>query len=299
MRAVPRYVAADDISYDYYFEASHLAKLSAAEIQNAMFRAAHQRYLKEIEDSFLELMFGANVEKCLRGFRVLDFGCYFGGTAIAWEQKYGTKSMAGFDVSQIYADGANAYAGHVKSSAVFKAGFGEAAPYPDNSFDTIVALDVFEHVYDPAACFRECWRMLVPGGHLILVFPPFHGPFAHHLKVSFFPALHWLFSGRTINEAQNAIHKSRGPEFDHFHDTLPEQYKIPLLNGLTKRAAMRLIRSQGWQVIEDKTWGVPKLGHRASKWPFRIVRLFTTALAHVPILDEVFQDRVAVILRKP
>jgi SAM-dependent methyltransferase len=45
--------------------------------------------------------------------------------------------------------------------------------YPDNKFDKIVSISVIEHVNDDgdSDVMREMWRVLKPGGHLILTFP--------------------------------------------------------------------------------------------------------------------------------
>ncbi|NOT12357.1 MAG: methyltransferase domain-containing protein [Methylococcaceae bacterium] len=45
--------------------------------------------------------------------------------------------------------------------------------FPDTSLDLIVSNDVFEHVPDPEAAFRECSRVLRPGG-LMFATIPFH-----------------------------------------------------------------------------------------------------------------------------
>ena len=43
--------------------------------------------------------------------------------------------------------------------------------YPAGSFDAIVLNNVIEHLPDPAAVFRECARILGPGGRLVMVTP--------------------------------------------------------------------------------------------------------------------------------
>jgi SAM-dependent methyltransferase len=48
-------------------------------------------------------------------------------------------------------------------------------PFPDRSFDTVVAFQVLEHVEDPAAMIREAFRVLRPGGVFILTTPFMHG----------------------------------------------------------------------------------------------------------------------------
>jgi SAM-dependent methyltransferase len=45
--------------------------------------------------------------------------------------------------------------------------------YPDRSFDLIVSNDVLEHIPDPEGAFRECSRVLKPGGSMLATFP-FH-----------------------------------------------------------------------------------------------------------------------------
>jgi ubiquinone/menaquinone biosynthesis C-methylase UbiE len=50
-------------------------------------------------------------------------------------------------------------------------------PLPDNSFDTIFSSQVLEHVADHGTMLNECYRLLKPGGHLILSAPMF---WEHH-----------------------------------------------------------------------------------------------------------------------
>lgn len=47
----------------------------------------------------------------------------------------------------------------------------EAQTFPDESFDVVVTLDVFEHVYQPGSMIREIYRTLRPGGIYICTFP--------------------------------------------------------------------------------------------------------------------------------
>jgi SAM-dependent methyltransferase len=44
-------------------------------------------------------------------------------------------------------------------------------PFPDASFDLVVAVAVLEHVADPQRCVAEFWRVLRPEGHVFAVTP--------------------------------------------------------------------------------------------------------------------------------
>ncbi len=48
-------------------------------------------------------------------------------------------------------------------------------PLGDDLFDTIIMSDVIEHLTDPILILHEIWRMLVPGGKLIINFPFMYG----------------------------------------------------------------------------------------------------------------------------
>jgi 2-polyprenyl-3-methyl-5-hydroxy-6-metoxy-1,4-benzoquinol methylase len=47
----------------------------------------------------------------------------------------------------------------------------EDAKLPENSFDAVTLHHVIEHVLDPVSVLQSCWRVLKPGGQLIVVAP--------------------------------------------------------------------------------------------------------------------------------
>ena len=47
-------------------------------------------------------------------------------------------------------------------------------PFPDRSFDIVLAADVLEHIYDTSTAFSELARVLTPGGTL-LISAPYNG----------------------------------------------------------------------------------------------------------------------------
>ncbi|HVA92460.1 MAG TPA: class I SAM-dependent methyltransferase [Chloroflexota bacterium] len=98
------------------------------------------------------------------GGRVLDVGCAFG---------YGTRMVArtheiqGVDASPTFIDRARRAAPEIP----FTLARAEALPFPDQSFNTVLLLDVLEHVAREAPVLAEAHRVLRPGGVLVLSVP--------------------------------------------------------------------------------------------------------------------------------
>jgi 2-polyprenyl-3-methyl-5-hydroxy-6-metoxy-1,4-benzoquinol methylase len=42
-----------------------------------------------------------------------------------------------------------------------------------NSFDTVFALNVVEHIFDDSLAIKNCYKLLKPGGHLIILVPAY------------------------------------------------------------------------------------------------------------------------------
>lgn len=59
----------------------------------------------------------------------------------------------------------------VREEADIQCDLNQGIPLPDNSFDNVVAGEIIEHVHDPIFFSEEMWRILRPGGRLILTTP--------------------------------------------------------------------------------------------------------------------------------
>jgi len=56
----------------------------------------------------------------------------------------------------------------------------ESLPYPDDFFDLVFSHEVLEHVPDDRAAVAEAYRVLKPGGHLVVFVPNRLYPFETH-----------------------------------------------------------------------------------------------------------------------
>jgi SAM-dependent methyltransferase len=109
--------------------------------------------------------------------QVLDMGC--GAGRHAFELYRRGAHVVAFDmdrdelaeVSKMF--GAMALAGEVPEGASAKTVQGNALelPFPDGSFDKIIAAEVLEHIPDDMAAMTELMRVLKPGGRLAVTVP--------------------------------------------------------------------------------------------------------------------------------
>jgi phosphoethanolamine N-methyltransferase len=117
-------------------------------------------------DELRRMVDGVGVE----GRDVLDMGCGVGGAAILLAGEYGAARVLGIDVESRTLELARA--------AVEAAGLGQriglelvapdSIPLPDGSFDMMLAKDVFCHVADKPGLVAAAFRVLRPGGALVI-----------------------------------------------------------------------------------------------------------------------------------
>jgi len=103
--------------------------------------------------------------------RVLNIGCFNG--ALEYYYLNGkVLEFHGIDVNKDAIDQAKNWSTEILGSGNnFQVAAAEKIPFPDESFDKVLCLDVFEHVNDEKKTASEIYRILKPGGVLVLSVP--------------------------------------------------------------------------------------------------------------------------------
>jgi SAM-dependent methyltransferase len=238
----------------------------------------------------------------IQGQNVLDLGCYCGGKAVAWLERYRPASIAGIDTHPTMIAAARKFAASkgLSSRTHFEVGFAEEMPFSDASFDAIVSFDVLEHVRSVEGVLRECCRILRPGGRMYLVFPTYFHPVEHHLGiVTQTPCVQWFFSGRTMLAAFNQIVAERGDN-EYVRPPLEPWERWYTLNGVTVGKFDGLVRDFGLITVERIDPPLFRAGRNAVQFPFaKGLSVICGALQHLGPLKECVTHRVVRVLEKP
>jgi SAM-dependent methyltransferase len=133
------------------------------QVQRSGIRRAHARhpYAHHIRRLPAALRALAPELRLVAGGRVLDYGCA--------DMPY--RDFFGAGVEYVGADlpGNDQATVHLRPDGT--------VPEPGGSFDAVLSTQVLEHVQDPGIYLRECFRVLRPGGRLLL---STHGVFPYH-----------------------------------------------------------------------------------------------------------------------
>jgi len=193
---------------------------------------------------------------------VLDLGCGTGAVLSELEARRGT---VGLDFS------ARALAFcRQRGLPRLVQGDGARLPFTANGFDGIVGLDIFEHIEDDTAALSEAFRVLNPGGVLILSVPAYgflwgpHDVALHHFRRYTRREVHQALTaaGFTVERCSHAVfvlfpvvvvarwleRRRRGPA----------RASLPSIPDWMNRALIALQRAEGkvvWKWGFNLPWG--------------------------------------------
>jgi ubiquinone/menaquinone biosynthesis C-methylase UbiE len=169
----------------------------------------------------------------------LDVGCGDGGTAGPAVRERGC-GYTGVDISNTAIELAREQgldARLIEDAAVL--------PFPDNSFDGVLAVEIFEHLFEPQRAAAEMLRVLKSRGVLFATLP----------NVAYWRRrLELLLLGR----------------FDPLGDdrSMVEPWRDPHIRFFSPRTLGQMLRSEGFSDVDSRGYGggcltdIPKVGYR-------------------------------------
>ena len=116
-----------------------------------------------------ELLLWAGYSQDNAPTNIIDVGCGIGGSTLHLAQKFGS-SATGITLSPVQASRAaeRAMEAGLDDRVRFEVANALEMPFADNSFDLVWSLESGEHMPDKHKFLAECYRVLKPGGKMIL-----------------------------------------------------------------------------------------------------------------------------------
>lgn len=225
--------------------------------------------------ALIKFLIGNRVPK-----KILDIGCGTGQTFNFLHEQFPKAKLYGMDSS------AKAVRYVIKNGYKnVKKGSANRLPYPNQSFDLILFLDVLEHIQDHQKAINEAKRVLIKGGRIIITAPALKFIWSDHDRKQYH------FRRYSVSELKDLARNSELKlEFiSYFNFFLsPVIIVFRLLGNLKPFANLNQYNSSFNYDIAHK------------KFTNRILeRLFTTEIAFLRIVRYPFGISIAAMYEKP
>lgn len=159
---------------DFYDASSGLWEQIWGEHMHHGYYGPTGRYRKDRRQAQIDL-----IDECLgwanltQASHILDCGCGIGGSALELATRFQAQ-VVGITLSPVQAKRATeraeaaGLASETAPCARFKVADALAMPFADQSFDFVWSMESGEHMPDKVGFLRECYRVLKPGGRLLM-----------------------------------------------------------------------------------------------------------------------------------
>lgn len=163
--------------FDYLLAA---LKDNNTELEKSFGRHVHWGYWENPKqaqltgDDFAEAAENLSAEVCQAGEikdkqKILDVGCGFGGTIAHLNENHEDLELTGLNLDDRQLQRAREKVQAIGNNKIqFVQANASSLPFPDNSFDVVLAVECIFHFPDRKIFFQEAMRVLKPGGYLAL-----------------------------------------------------------------------------------------------------------------------------------
>lgn len=165
------------------------------------------------------------IEIC--GKSLIELGCNDGTITFGYLDE-GASNVIGVDIDESAIKRAQQL--HTKPGITFVISTPDKIPLENECADVIISYDVFEHISHPITILTDLYRILKPGGQILIGTWGWYHPFAPHLWSTMpVPWAHVWFSERTVLRVCRRVYHSNWyvpnmHDFDSNGNRLPDKY---------------------------------------------------------------------------
>ena len=166
---------------------------------------------------------------------ILDVGCGIGGSSLYLAEKFGAR-VTGITLSPVQANRAQerARTAGLEDRTDFQVANALSMPFEDNSFDFVWSLESGEHMPDKAKFLQECYRVLKPGGKLMLAT--------------------WCHRPTNIEPLSSDEHKHLQEIYRVY--CLPYVISLPAYVEIVEQCGFKDLRVDDWSTAVEPFWDV-------------------------------------------